>query len=285
MFLPRTARSTGSLVLLPAVFVLLLVGAAGCLDLDPPPPAPLPTATPVVTPTVTATPTATPTPSATPPPTGTQAPTATPTPLGPVQTPVGGAAGPEFEAALATTRAAQSYRFNTTLAIGPAGQQVSLTGDGEYQAPDRLHYRYETIGRPVEITLIGAETWQRAPDGTWAPGPPDPALQPLGTLPNVADLLGLLTYAGQADLLGDEPLDGAGPPLRHLRFTLTPLALGNAPALGWGRATGDVWVAPDTRRFARLRLTFVSNRGDSANDGTITIDYHDYDAPITIARP
>ena len=67
--------------------------------------------------------------------------------------------------------------------------------------------------------------------------------------------------------------------------TLTPAALGTAPDLGWTGASGEVWLDPATRQLARLRLTFQQPDGSTGNDGTLTVDFRDYDAPITISAP
>ncbi len=270
----------------------LLLDTAACLDLVPPSPTPvpLPTVTPTViptqTPTATVTPSATitPSPSSTPSPTSTATPSPTPTPLGPVRTPVGGAAGPEFTAMLAAMAAASTYRFHTDLAIGPTESRVTLSGEGEYQAPEHLHYTYETVVRPVEVVVIGPDTYLRQLDGTWQRATLTPDGSPLQTPPNPQDLLGLLTYAAQADLVGDDPVPGTTTPARHLTFTLSPVALGAGTRLGWTQAAGEVWIAPDTRRLQRLHLTFGGDPS-GANTGTVTVDFRDYNAPITISAP
>jgi hypothetical protein len=182
--------------------------------------------------------------------------------------------------------AATGYRFHTELTIGPAGQDVVLSGDGEYQAPDRLHYTYQTVVLPVEIVIIGQDSYVRQPPGgTWQAGALTPDRSPLRTPPNVRDLVGLLTYAGEARLLGDETLPGQDQPARHLAFTLTPAALGAAPTLGWTGAAGEVWLDPATHQLARLRLTFQQPDGSTGNDGALTVDFRDYNAPITITTP
>lgn len=275
------ARRVAPLLVCAGLLVWLL-GAAACLDLVPPSPTPVPvpTATPTVTPTATEvpSPTATRTPSVTP------SPSPTPTPLGPVRTPVGGDAGAEFTAMLDAMAAAPSYRFQTALAIGPAAGRVTLNGAGEYQAPDRLHYRYDAIAAPLEVIIIGPDTYLRQPDGSWRQGTLTPDGSPLRTPPNLRDLLGLLTYAAEARLVGDEPLPDSGVPARNLTFTLSPAALGQASGLGWTQAAGEVWLAPDSKRLLRLYLAF-SGAPAGANDGTVTVDFRDYDAPITINVP
>jgi hypothetical protein len=277
----RGARRVAPLLVC-AVLLGLLLGSAACLDLVPPRPTPVPL--PTTTPTVTPTATEVPSPTLTATPTMTPSPSPTPTPPGPVRTPVGGAAGPEFTAMLDAMAAAPSYRFQTTLAIGPAAGRVTLSGEGEYQAPDRLHYRYDAVAAPLEVVIIGPNTYIRQADGSWQRAALTPDGSPLRTPPNLRDLLGLLTYAAEADLLGDAPLPGSGVPTRNLTFTLSPAALGPANGLGWTRAAGEVWIAPDSRRLLRLRLDF-SGDSSGANDGTVTVDFRDYDAPITISAP
>jgi hypothetical protein len=201
-----------------------------------------------------------------------------------VRTPVGGDAGAEFTAMLDAMAAAPAYRFQTELAIGPAAGRVTLSGGGEYQAPDHLHYRYETIAAPLEVVIIGPATYVLQPDRTWRQVPLTPDGSPLRTPPNLRDLLGLLTYATEARLVGDEPLPDSGVPSRDLTFTLSPAALGEGTRLGWTGAAGEAWLAPDTHRLLRLRLVF-SGDPSGTNDGTITVDFHDYDAPISISAP
>ncbi len=272
----------------------LLLGTAACLDLDPPSPTPVPvptatstvtaTAPPLSSPTHTPSPSSTPSPTLSPSPTPTATPSPTPTPLGPVRTPVGGAAGPEFTAMLAAMAAAPTYRFHTDLAIGPTESRVTLSGEGEYQAPEHLHYTYETVVRPVEVVVIGPDTYLLQLDGTWQRATLTPDGSPLQTPPNPQDLLGLLTYAAQADLVGDDPVPGTTTPARHLTFTLSPVALGAGTRLGWTQAAGEVWIAPDTRRLQRLLLTFGGDPS-GANTGTVTVDFRDYDTPIIISAP
>jgi hypothetical protein len=180
--------------------------------------------------------------------------------------------------------AAPSYRFHTDLAIGPAAGRVTLSGEGEYQAPDRLHYRYETIAAPLEVVIIGPDTYLRQPDGSWQRAALTPDGSPLRTPPNLRDLLGLLTYAAEARLVGEEPLPGSEVPARRLAFTLSPAALGAGTRLGWTAAAGEAWLAPDSKRLLRLTVTF-SGDPSGANDGTLTVDFRDYDAPITIGAP
>jgi hypothetical protein len=264
------------------VLLGVILGTAACLDLVPPSPTPVPL--PTATATVTRTATIVPSPTASPTPTETPTPSPTPTPTGPVRTPVGGDAGAEFTAMLDAMAAAPAYRFETTLAIGPATGRVTLTGGGEYQAPDHLHYRYETIAAPLEVVLIGADTYVLQPDRTWQQTTLTPDSSPLRTPPNLRDLLGLLTYAAEARLVGDEPLPDSGVPSRDLTFTLSPTGLGEGTRLGWTGAAGEAWIAPDSKRLLRLRLVF-SGDPSGANDGILIVDFHDYDAPINISAP
>ena len=277
----RGARRVAPLLVCAGLLVWLL-GAAACLDLVPPGPSPPPA--PSATPIVTATVTVVPSPTVPPTPTATPSPTPTATPPGPVRTPVGGDAGAEFTAMLEAMAAAPSYRFHTDLAIGPATGPVTLSGEGEYQAPDRLHYRYETIAAPLEVVVIGPDTYLLQPNGSWQRTTLTPDGSPLRTPPNLRDLLGLLTYAAEARLVGEEPLPGSAIPARHLAFTLSPAALGQGTARGWTGGAGEVWLAPDSRRLLRLTLTF-SGDPPGANDGTVTVDFRDYDAPIVIGAP
>ena len=227
----RGARAVAPLLVC-AVLLAGLLGTAACLDLVPPSPTPVPLPTTTATPTVTVTPTATaiPSPTASSTPTQTPTPLPTATPTGPVRTPVGGEAGAEFTAMLDAMAAAPTYRFQTTLAIGPATGRVTLSGGGEYQAPDHLHYRYETIAAPLEVVLIGPDTYILQPDHTWQQAALTPDSSPLRTPPNLRDLLGLLTYATEAQLVGDEPLPDSGVPARDLTFTLSPAGLAQVPA-------------------------------------------------------
>jgi hypothetical protein len=191
----------------------------------------------------------------------------------------------DYNAMLEAMSQAPTYRFGTEVVIGPVGQRVTLTGDGEYQAPDRLHYTYQSIGLPIEVVIIGGDTYLRQPDGNWQQGAVQPELNPLRIPLDVRTLLGLLTYAATARLLGDEPLPGGDTPARHLAFTLAPNALGAAAHLGWTQAEGELWLTPATHRLLRLRLIFGAPDGSGPNDGTITTDFRDYDAPISIGVP
>ena len=255
----------------------LLALLPACLDTGPTP-TPVPTATPA--PTLTPVPpTATPLPTATLVPTDTPTPLPTATPSGPVRTPVGGDAGAAFTAMLDAMATVPSYRFQTTVDIGP----VTVSGAGEYQAPDRLHYSVANIGLPLEVIAMGNDLYVHGSDGAWSAGAPGPDRLPFGTPPDVRALLGLLTYADEARAVDSNPPPDLPSPARHLAFILSTKAW--ATASGVGAESGDVWIAPDSSRLLRLQLQFRQNNNSEWNNTQITIDFRDYDAPILITAP
>ncbi|MGI8586360.1 MAG: hypothetical protein ACR2M0_01545 [Chloroflexia bacterium] len=272
----------GARLLLAALILAVPAWLTGC---DVPfVPAPTPTAANTATP---APPTTTPGPTSTPPtatlvPTATSAPTATATPVptpteGPVRTPVGGAAGPEFGAALAAMDAAPAYHYRLQIALGPPEARYVMTGTGTYQPSGNYDTNFNALGFNSELLLLNGATYVRA-YGVWHQGRPDSVLYPLGPPPNIPDLLGLLTYTRDAALVGDgnETLNGLA--VRHYRFQLRPDALiaGNlAPA------SGDLWADAETHHYARIILSLTSAAGPPDNNGTLQLDFSDYGTPVT----
>ncbi|MDQ2807526.1 MAG: hypothetical protein M3Z04_11550 [Chloroflexota bacterium] len=271
-----------------AGLLLILATTLWACDADPTPtPAgpPSPTSRPLTpapsaTATVPPSPTVPPTPSATPSPTLTPVPTAT---EGPVRTPVGGAAGPEFAVALAAMDAAPSYRYSLDLELGPPAVRYVLTGTGQYQAPAAWDTTFNALGFSSELLTISDTTYVRN-YGVWTKGPPDATLFPMGAPPAVGNVLGLLTYATDAGLVGEGNETLAGAPARHFRFRLPAPHLGSPlPALA--PTGGDLWTDPTTHRFRRLLLAF-GNATSAPNDaGTLQFDFQDYNAAITLTPP
>ncbi|HMA37516.1 MAG TPA: hypothetical protein VKY74_23890 [Chloroflexia bacterium] len=268
------ARLVGTLGALALAFGLL-----ACEDPTPiptPPPAG-PTATPTVfrTATPTATATNTPLPTATPVPTATE---------GAVRTPVGGAAGPEFMTALAAMDQAPTYRYKLQLVLGPADARYVLTGTGAYQPVGNYDTNYNALGFNSEIAVISATTYVRT-YGIWHRGDPDATTFPLGAPPNIPRLIGLLSYAVDASLVGDgnETLDGHA--ARHFRFILRTGGLFGPGGPNLGTAGGDLWSDPTTHRYQRLSLTFGRPGTPTDNDGALQLDFADYGSALTLTPP
>ncbi len=269
--------------LLPVVLLALLLAAC---DTAPAPTGPPATATAVVPAGPTGTPTAVPSPSATPVPTSTPIPTNTPVPTpteGAVRTPVGGAAGPEFMAALAAMDAAPTYRYTVRLELGPVATRFVLTGTGAYAAPASYDTNFDALGFNTEILVISNTTYVRS-YGRWQQGPPGPTLYPMGAPPAIPSVVGLATYAIDAALVGDgnEQIDGQ--PVRHYHFLLRAGSL-LGPAPGLGTAGGDLWTEAATHRFRRLVLSFGNSGAPGDNDGRLQMDFQDYGAAIVLTPP
>ena len=273
------------------LFVLALSG--GLLGCEDPPPTPRPAAgTPSPSPAApapagptatlpnTAVPTVAPTVTLMPVPTASVLPTAT---EGPVRTPVGGAAGPEFSTALAAMDAVSSYRYSLQLALGPTAARYVLNGSGQYQAPGNFDTNVSANGFSSEILVLDGTTYVRN-YGVWHKGAPDPTVYPLSPPPDLPRLLGLLTYTHDAGLVGDGNETLNGTPVRHYRFLLRPgNLLGPAPDLGI--AGGDLWADATTHRFIRLSYNFGRAGAPSDNDGVLQIDFSDYGSPVVLTPP
>lgn len=271
-----------------AGLLLIVAATVWACDADPTPtpsgPTPSPTRT--LTPVPSASPTVPPTPSATPSPTVAPSPTLTPVPTateGPVRTPVGGAAGPEFAVALAAMDAAPSYRYILDLELGPPAVRYVLTGTGQYQAPAAWDTTFNALGFSSEVLTIADTTYVRS-YGVWTKGPPAATLFPMGAPPAVGNALGLLTYAGDAGLVGAGNETPAGVPARHFRFRLPAPRLGSpVPALV--PSGGDLWTDPQTHRFRRLLLALGDAAAAPNAAGTLQFDFTDYGAAILLTPP
>jgi hypothetical protein len=251
------------------VLGLALAGAIAACDSNVAPtpagPRPTPTATPPPGPTATPVP-----------PTDTPVPTPT---EGPVRTPVGGAAGPEFGVALAAMDAVPSYRYRLNLDLGAAATRYSLVGSGEYQAPDRWIGTFNTNGFSAGVLTIGPDTYVRS-YGVWTKGPPDATLFPMGAPPAVGRVVGLLTYAADAGLVGEGTELLGDVPARHFRFRLRP-PVGPTPDLA--ATGGELWTDPETHLFRHLLLNL--GLPDSPAGGTLQMDFTDYGAAIQLTPP
>ncbi|HUS15962.1 MAG TPA: hypothetical protein VM536_13230 [Chloroflexia bacterium] len=267
----KGGRPAGSLL----AALLLGLALVACDEPNPPSPTPVLTATPVPTATPAATATSTPLPTSTPSPTPTE---------GPVRTPVGGAAGPEFMIALAALDAAPSYRYKLELALGPPEARYVLSGTGQYQAPASYDTNFNALGFSAEILTISNTTYVRS-YSVWRQGPPDEATFPMGAPPNIGNVLGLLSYALGADLVGEGNDTLGDKPARHLRFTL-PASGALVPAPPAPAPTGgDLWTDPTTHRPLRVVITFSHGAPPADNDGTLQIDFSDYGAPVVLTPP
>ena len=265
-----------------AALLLVLATGLGACDADPTPipPGPSPTPTRSPAPAPTATLTVPPAPSSSPSPTLTGVPTAT---EGPVRTPVGGAAGPEFAVALGAMDAAPSYRYSLDLELGPPAVRYVLTGTGQYQAPAAWDTTFNALGFSSELLTIADTTYVRS-YGVWTKGPPDVTLFPMGAPPAVGNALGLLTYTTDAGLVGEGNETLAAMPARHFRFRL-PTARLASPIPDLAPTGGELWTDPETHRFRRLLLTVGNAASAPNNAGTLQFDFQDYGAAITLTPP
>lgn len=170
-------------------------------------------------------------------------------------------AGAEVQAAYTKFGAARTYRQRMTL----AGQGGTFTQNMEIVVPDRVRMSGMPGSPPnFEIIVIGGETWARGPGvpGGCAKLPAGGARRP-NPREGVDHATGATITVARG---GPQTVEGTATQLYNLTIEAQ------------GRQTQQkVYVATGTGQLRRIETT--------SDQGAVTIDYFDFDAPITINAP
>lgn len=162
----------------------------------------------------------------------------------------------EVQAARQKFASARSWRSRMSLAGQPPLQVT------EFVAPDRQHVRFVPGGPPGGMVRIGSDTWiygpgscMKTPGRTPSTGPD--ARESVQGPPD-----------GTMEITKGNPETVEGTPTRTYNLAISSSSL---------QARQKIYVAIDSGYTRRLEMT--------APQGTVLIDYFDYDTPITIDPP
>jgi len=179
-----------------------------------------------------------------------------------------GPAGPVFQGdpqAIAEIQAAfqkffTAHTWRARLATPGSGGTAGGVQTMDHVAPDKFHMTFSQGGQTSDMFVIGSDAWMRA-GGTCQKLPgARPMVNPRQAMEQRSDARITVTRGGA------ETVDGA--PTQT--YFLMVEAQGN-------QAKEKLFVATGTGLPRRVEIP--------SNEGTIVIDYFDYDAPITISNP
>jgi hypothetical protein len=201
-----------------------------------------------------------------------------------------GAAPTLLSETLARMDAAVSYHAASTMELAANNSSVRFAiQESDYGAPNKVYIKQTAVGlagpQTSEVITIGATGWVSATDTahTWvAINPAEVGADPSAL--NMAALIGVLQYASSLQSLPDETVDGV--PAFHQRMTLNPAAIPSVNGLTWSAATGEVWIAKNTRYLHKVRVVLTLGPG-SVREGQVivTVTFRDFGKPVNIQPP
>lgn len=186
------------------------------------------------------------------------------------------------------------------VSFGNEDLAVTITGEGELSAPDRLRTEVEVAGSgslgemfptgSQEQLLVDDQLWTRTGGGDWQEaGSVDDPSGSLDGLPDIGVSADVLRQAAEdAEAVGDEGVETVnGEPTRHVRFTVPGELLGVDALFGPDvPATMDVYIAED----GHLRRSEIAVEGESEMlplpiSMYVRVDYVDIGEPVDITAP
>ena len=187
----------------------------------------------------------------------------------------------------------------STIAVGatrpdePAATTIDaeVAGAGQVRFGQRSRVRLTVTtpqtgpGGRVDIVTVGADRYIRTDDGAWTRSSADTAGTAGAALltPHTPTVL-LQSADGPIDDLGAETIDGTT--VRHLRFDVAAGALPD-PAGVTLTHRADVWIDDDglLRRFTLHAQGPATDPVPAYWQVELTVDLHDFGAPVDIHRP
>jgi hypothetical protein len=185
---------------------------------------------------------------------------------------------------------ASSYHASSVMELAANGRSVRFAvQEADFAAPNKVYIKQSAVSLAgtidSEVITIGATGWVSATDTAhvWVPiNPADVGADPSAL--NMAALIGVLQYAGNLQALGDETVDGVA--ATHQRMTLDPAAIPSVQGLTWSAATGEVWIAKDTRYLHKVRANLTLGPGAvTTGQVVVTVTFRDFGKPVTIQPP
>jgi hypothetical protein len=196
-----------------------------------------------------------------------------------------------LSSALARMDSAASYHASSTmdLVVGGAQPLRFAVQEADYAAPNKVYIKQTAAGlsgpQTSEVITIGTAGYVKAPDtgNVWVwINPNDVGADPAAL--NIASLLGVIQYASNLQVVGDETVDGVA--TTHYKMTLDPKGIPTVNGLTWSAATGDVWIAKATGLFQRVTANMTLGPGAIRQGAVlVTVAFRDYGKPVTITAP
>jgi len=145
----------------------------------------------------------------------------------------------------------------------------------------------EQLGQLVEyqFVVLGETIYLKGATGGWLPLPASVAVQaaqydPSAILDPDRGVVKVLATASEATTEAEETIDGRS--TYRVAAKLDPTtAAALVPGVGPG-VTSKLWLDKESKKLRRAVLTIPAADGKS---GTVTIDFTDFDKPVTVSAP
>jgi hypothetical protein len=193
--------------------------------------------------------------------------------------------------------------FHYVMEITSEQEGMSLTGEGDFEKPDKVRISMKgitgTVGT-IEMIIVGSDTYMKQPGSEqyMSLGSAGTGLLNLGRLSNPGETAEITQFADSADIVGDETLDGTA--VTHVTFTYdvdkAMQAAGQQAGTGatalqtptGTKSKADAWIAKDTNYIRKMAfITETPNASMQAqpiagtSQSTVSITYSKFNEPVS----
>ena len=174
-------------------------------------------------------------------------------------------------------------------ALDAEGNILLKEAEGELRRPDRVRASFQAQVLEQNVTLqlitIGVETWTTdLLTGEWQPAPEEFAYRPSVLFDNQEGIGPVMSRVGQAELLGDEEIDGRE--VYRVRAVVEESVIGplTYETMVGSPVTVDLWIDRETDDLLRAELREPSSEA-KPEPATWTLELFDHGEDVTIESP